>query len=758
MSQLPLNISKPTSDTGMTRLLKIILLLCSFSLLSVSRAQEATPPGQTSVQDDDVVRINVSLVQTDFMVFDREGRFVDNLQGQQFELRLDGRPQTISSFERVTSGSSREEAQLASMRDGKAVRADAPTGANADKIATDTSRGRLVFFFIDDLHLSADSVARTRKLLQRFIDSEMGENDQVAIVSTTGQIGFLQQLTDEKAVLHAAAMQLNYRPPHGRLQDLERPPMSEFAALAIDRNDPDTVNYFIELTLKENPGIPRTVAEETVRTRARHILEQAAVTTASTFSTLQKLVRSSAQLAGRKLVFFISDGLFLDTRTSNTLQRLESLTDTAARAGVIVYTMDARGLTSGLPDAGTDVPTDTTGRLARINSSEVSASQDVMHRLAEDTGGRALLNTNALDKALARTLSETSVYYLVSWRPDRPAENANNFRRIALSIKGHPELSVQVRRGFYATPPATPAPKPSKTGSKTAGVSAPNVELNTALGSLYPRTALPTYLSLSYVNTANAETTLTASIQLDAGSYEPLADEAASDSTIDVLCVVFDSKGKAVSSVKDQIKPASDAAATQQKPKQQKPEQQQPEQPPEPPRRALFSHQFQLAPGLYQIRVAAHDNKTGRTGSATQWIEIPNIAGGIFALGNLLVAERTIEKAPAQTGTPAPEIIHVSADHTFARTSQLRFVTFIYNAVAPPDVLIEVKILKDQQPVIVMPFKRVETKGTTDLARLPYAAEVTLGELSPGRYVLQVTARERVGKKSATQKFKFIVR
>lgn len=739
----------------MTRFLKIILLLCSFSLVSAIHAQETTPTEQSSAQEDEVIRININLVQTDLMVFDRQGRFVDNLQGQQFDLRLDGRPQTILSFERVTSGSRNEETQLRATRDGKAVRADAPTGANSDEAPINTSRGRVVFFFIDDLHLSFDSVVRTRKLLQRFIDSEMGENDQAAIVSTSGQIGFLQQLTDEKAVLHAATMQLNYRSPRGRLQDLERPPISEFAALAIDRNDPEAVGYYTEQYLKENPGVPPRIAEETVRMRARQILEQAAVNSAQTFSTLEKLVRSSAQLPGRKLVFFISDGLFLDTRTSNIVQRLESLTDAAARTGAVIYTMDARGLTSGLPGASTDVPTDPTGRLSRVNSSEVSSSQDVLHRLAEDTGGRALLNTNALDKALSKTLSETSVYYLISWRPDRPAESANKFRRIELSIKGHPELSVQVRRGFYAAPPATPTPKPSKTGSKTAGVSPQNLELNAALGALYPRTALPTYLSLSYVNTTKAETTLTASIQLDAGSYETMADEAASDSTIDVLCVVFNSKGKTVSSVKDQIKFDSDAATTQQKPEPQK---QEPQQPEPQPHRALFSHQFQLTPGLYQVRVAARDNKSGRTGSAAQWIEIPNIAGGVFALGNLLVAERTIEKASAQTGVTAPEIIHVSADHTFARTSQLRFVTFIYNAVAPPDVVIEVKVLKDQQPVIVMPFKRVETKGTTDLARLPYAAEVTLKELSPGQYVLQVTARERDGKKSATQHFKFIVR
>jgi VWFA-related protein len=671
---------------------------------------------------------------------------VDNLQEHEFDLRLDGRPQTISSFERVRSGSSREEAQLALARGGKVERVLAE-GANSDAAAV--TRGRVVFFFIDDLHLSFESIVRTRKLLQHFIDTEMGENDQAAIVSTTGQIGFLQQLTDEKTVLHAAAMQLNFRPQPGRLQDHERPPLSEFAALAIDRNDPDAVNYFTEQTLKENPGLPREMAEETVRMRARQILEQAAVTTARTLSTLEKLVRSATQLPGRKLVFFISDGLFLDTRTSNTMQRLESLVDAAARAAVVVYTMDARGLTSGLPDASSSVPADPTGRLTKINGGELSASQDVMHRLAEDTGGRALLNTNALDKALTRTLNETSVYYLIAWRPDRSEENVNKFHRITLGIKGHPELSVQVRRGFYALPQEKPAPKPAKTESKMIGISPKAVELNAALGSLYPRTTLPTYLSLSYTNTANAETTLTTTIQLDAGSYEMPLDEAASISTVDALCVVFNSKGKVVASVEDQIKFTSDATPTAATATRQESEQE---------RRSLFTHQFRLMPGLYQVRVATHDNKNGRTGSAAQWIEIPDIASGVFALGSLLVAERTTEKASAQTGTILPETIHVSADHTFARTSQLRFVTFIYNAAVPPDVMLEVKILKDKQPVITMPFKQVETKKVADLARIPFAAEVALDQLAPGRYVLQVMVNDRAGKKSATRQFKFLVR
>lgn len=733
----------PMPRTSIRRLPALIFVSLLFlaSFVRAARAQEAGPE-QPLKQDDEVVRIDVNLVQTDVMVLDKQGRFVDNLQREQFDLRLDGRPQAISFFERVMSGSSREEAQLAAARDGRARPAVAGASAN-----NNSGRGRAVFFFVDDSHLSFDSVVRTRKLLQRFVDEEMGDNEQAVIVSTSGQIGFLQQLTDDKSVLRAAAARINYRPRASRLHELERPSISEFEALAIDRDDYDAVRYFIEQTIKENPGLDSKIAENTVRRRARQILEQAAEATASTLLTLESLVRSSSQWPGRKLIFFISDGMFLDTHTSSAVQQLESVTDAAARSGVVIYTMDARGLTSGLPDASSSTPADPTARLSRIDGGEMSASQDMLHILAADTGGRALLNTNALDKALSKALEETSAYYLIAWQPDRREENANKFRRIALSIKGHPELTVQVRRGFYAsTPVAQPVKAKSKTTTTTAqAVPAQTDELRAALGSLYPRTALPVYLSLSYVNAANAGTTLTASIQLAAVSQELTEEDDAPEPTLDVLCVVFDDKGKTVSSVKEQVSfnQLSDAQAEQ-------------------PRRALYNKNFRLAPGLYQVRVAARDSKSGRTGSATRWIEIPNIDGGDFALGNLLVAEHVGETDSMQADDDAPETVRLSADRFFARNSRLRFVTFIYNArsqsAAPPDVMIEVKVLRDGQPLITMPFKHVETKATTDLARIPYAAEVALGELTPGRYVLQVTALDRATKKTATQQFKFVVK
>src|SRR3954467_14309863 len=75
-------------------------LFVAGTLLTPSLSAQTKPaPGQ-----DDVIRVNTELVQTDVMVFDKEGRFVDGLKPEQFSLKIDNKPTPISFFERVTGG------------------------------------------------------------------------------------------------------------------------------------------------------------------------------------------------------------------------------------------------------------------------------------------------------------------------------------------------------------------------------------------------------------------------------------------------------------------------------------------------------------------------------------------------------------------------------------------------------------------------------------------------------------------------------
>src|SRR5439155_13411588 len=94
---------------------------------------------------DEVVRVNTDLVQTDFMVFDKQGKFVDGIKRDQFILKVEGKQREISFFDRIAAGSRSEEAQLAAARG---------TTASGPTLPVPLDRGRTVMFFVDDLHLS----------------------------------------------------------------------------------------------------------------------------------------------------------------------------------------------------------------------------------------------------------------------------------------------------------------------------------------------------------------------------------------------------------------------------------------------------------------------------------------------------------------------------------------------------------------------------------------------------------------------------
>src|SRR5256885_7936316 len=213
----------------MRKVLNVKLFCVVLMLAAAASGQQKQEANQTPDQSD-VIRVNTELVQTNVVVLDKQGRFVDGLQREQFELRVDGHPQPFSFFERVTAGTAREESLLAAARTGTQ-----PTVAPAPA-ATET-RGRVIIFFIDDLHLSAQSVDRTRKAIQQFVDTEMGPEDQVAIASPSGQVGFLQQFTDNKSVLRAAVARISHKPYV--VADSENIPMTEYTALKVDQGDRD---------------------------------------------------------------------------------------------------------------------------------------------------------------------------------------------------------------------------------------------------------------------------------------------------------------------------------------------------------------------------------------------------------------------------------------------------------------------------------------------------------------------------------------
>jgi VWFA-related protein len=744
-------------STKLSRTRLAASLCAALCLLAHARAQD---PTATAPNDEEVVRISTELVQTDVMVFDGSGKFVDGLKPEQFELRVDGRPQQVVFFDRVKAGTVNEDAQIAAAR--------GTGGGAAGGGVVPLDRGRTVVFFVDDLHLSATSVANIRKTLLRFVDEEIGQNDEAAVIAASGQVGFLQQLTDNKSVLRAATARINTRPYSTR--DGQNPVMTEVHAAAVERNDPSVLDYFVDYLLRDNPYLKREFAESMVQARARTILQQSNSVALNTLYTLESVVRGFTPLQGRKILFFISDGFLVDDGDTLLRDRMRLIADAAARAGVVIYSLDAQGLRTGQPDASSDAGFDPTGRLAQTNLNEISTMQSPLFTLAAETGGRALVNTNALGRVVSGALKETALYYLLAWKPDGGASAAGGspkYQRIEVGVRGRPDLRVIVRRGFYNTPPPDAPPmRAADAGKKKKADKKPDAEKTTAaepnarqipaaerellaaLRSPLPRAALPTSLAVGFVQSDKAGAVLTASVELEpsALTFEQGAKRRAD---FELLGAVVDDRGKTIARFGQKLNVSPNPTV------------------PEAQQHVVYSFQIPLAPGLYQVRAAARDERGGRTGSAMQWVEVPALKPNQLSLSSIFLGERTAagERADERAGEvnqdEVPKNVLLSVARRFARTSRIRFLTFIYNAAtgaaAQPDVALQVQVFRDDQPVFTAPLKKISTEGLTDAARIPYMAELALGSFPSGRYALQITAIDRNGKTSATQRANFVV-
>jgi VWFA-related protein len=720
------------------------LAAATAALFIFAQAAHGQREGDKAQGAEDVVRINTELVQTSVSVQDKKGKFVDGLKKEDFELKVDGKPVSISFFENVIAGSRREQAL-------RAPKSEQSSPVRDENSAT-SFRRRTVIFFIDDLHLSLDSITRTRKMLLNFIEREMGQNDLVAIASASGRIGFLQQYTDNKDVLRAAVARLTHFP--NTVMDNGRgggQPMTEYMALSIERKeDPSVFKFYVDecvyLTPRMPRGNPRLGCEAEVKSRARQILTQSASVIASTYGALEILLRSAEQLPGSKLAFFISDGFLLDTgpRGLSLMDKLKQITDDALRAGVVVYSIDAKGLVSGASDATSSVPVDPNGTLESANSRAIPASQDAMNALAVNTGGRALRNQNQFTYWVSGVLEETSRYYLLAWRPEADEQKGEKFRKIEISVQGHPEFTVNNARGFF-TSRTTASANEERPSNDDRGATkkdkSQDADLRQALSEFYPRQALPLQLSLVFIDTPSNGAVLTTSVQAPANllSYGASGKEPAQ---LSLAGVVLNDQGKPAASFKTGLKvnPAPAAAGTQGAEASA----------------VIYNSRAPLKPGIYQVRVAARDDLSGLVGSNMQWIVIPDLSQGQLSMSSMILGLESIPDRSAADGQ-----IQWSVDKKFSHGSHLRFMTFVYNAMrfqgAPPNLAAQVQIYREGQAVVSTPFKTIALDAGVDMARVPFTGDINLKSLQAGRYVLRVNIEDNSARKTVSQQTAFYV-
>ena len=274
-----------------------------------------------------------------------------------------------------------------------------------------------------------------------------------------------------------------------------------------------------------------------------------------------------------------------------------------------------------------------------------------MNALAVDTGGRALRNQNYFDGFVNDAVAETSRFYLIAWLPEGDGGKTEKLRNIEVSVIGHPELSVRSARKFAVNDGVQPAKAdPKKPKDRDS-------ELKATLADPIATGELPLYLSLLYVDTPANGPLLTTSIELPADrlSYGSKGNESAQ---VSIAGVIIDSEGKPATGFGTGLK-VDPRTVNKRSPDSSN---------------VIYNRPTPLKPGMYQVRVAVRDEKSGSIGSANRWIVIPDLSTRELSLSSVFIGLENVGRSRDE------DRMQWSVDRKFQSGGGFRFLAFIYNA------------------------------------------------------------------------------
>ena len=169
-------------------------LLLGLSLLAAvaarpSAQQPAAAPATAAEQSGVTFRVEVNYVEVDAAVFDRQGRFVNDLTREDFQVLEEGVPQEVSAFTLVNIPIEHAERPLYAK-----MPIEPDVASNAKPF-----EGRVYVIVLDDLQTAASRSMLVRRAARQFIEQAMAANDMAAIVYTSGRGEAGQEFTSSSS-------------------------------------------------------------------------------------------------------------------------------------------------------------------------------------------------------------------------------------------------------------------------------------------------------------------------------------------------------------------------------------------------------------------------------------------------------------------------------------------------------------------------------------------------------------------------------
>ncbi len=686
-------------------------------------APQTPPPGQLTF------RAEGNYIEVDAIVTDAQGNFVRDLTANDFELTEEKKPQAIDLFSFVDIPLERPDAPLYRKNP---IQPDVVTNEREND-------GRLYVLVLDGNHVPATDTVLVKNVAKQFIQQNIGANDQAAVVLVqTGKSDENQEFTSDKIALMRAV-------------DKFIGEKIKSKALAIQTD-------MINRSGVGGTGLDPSESHDPQGT-------ERAAKASGTLHTLTELSNYMAGIRGRKkAVIFFSEGIEFNTEDlvgprpnstpdnvfdSNTapealhasmiLDDMQAMYEAATKANVAVYSVDPRGPASinddqmqmtGMPGNHGELPVDV-GQVTTALRNELRRQLGTLRTFSEATGGIATVGTNDFAGGFKRIVEDNSAYYVLGYHPTDLKQDGK-FHEISVKVK-KPGVQVRARKGYYATKP----------GKNTVAPVDPTISL---LNSPLAVSGLGLRMTTSTMKGDGQNVRVAMTIEL-AGSDLGANVGGATDNKVDLTFAALDLSANVKASGRKTLdlalKPETRAAITE--------------------GGLRLVTELQVPPGRYQLRLAANAPVTGRSGSVFTNLEVPDFTKGPVAMGNLMLTSSSAGKVPTSIDVaglkdllPGPP----TTARTFALEDTLVVLSQIYDndADKPHTDDLSATVRADDGTQAFVTRESREGREIGSDRGYAYVARIPLQDLVPGRYVLTVQAKSRLGGDAATKEIEFTIK
>jgi len=708
----------------MTRL-QIIAIAGVASLLTfgaLPRAQAPQPSPSVTFQ------VEVNYVDVDAVVTDEQGNFIENLKIEDFEILEDGKPQKLEMFSYV---------ELAVEPPDRFLFLDRPvsTDSRSNRRSFD---GRVYVMVLDDLDISPLRTLLVKKSAREFVERYFGANDIAAVVYTSGRSDATQDFTGDRGLLLAAIDKfVGRRLRSAAVERLER-------------------HYHKALTnLAEEPPQASQIADSRSPVDIRDMeREQRAL---AVLDTLKNLGEFMAGVRGRrKAVLLFSEGLEMPMSeaygihtATDVVGAIKDAITAAARSNVNFFALDPRGLIGMTSDyielAGSGAPDVATGAFGALNAqqgllTEMKQSQDSLRTLAEETGGFAAVNTNALDAAFSRIVDANSRYYVLGYYPPNHSRNGA-FHKIEVRVK-RPGLRVSARKGYASPRGRTPSERNRDEeakrirDAKRGTANNTSAELREALNTPLQQSGLTFSVQAAPFRHSQKEASVALAIELDGErlQFAPQENGALFTNNLELSFFGINQDGRAQRATRSELN-LTLRPETYQRVKAGG---------------LRANPRIMLEPGRYQIRIGARDSVASQVGTVFYDLQVPDFRKDPLMMSGLLLTAASAQNAmTAQPDPGAPTLLPgpATSRRTFPSDDTLTVFAEIYDNMSERQARqLEVTVTltsETGQQVFSARDTIANAQGSAHWTTYGLKRDVPLGGMPSGRYLLKVEAQAR---------------